>query len=119
MIQQPQGLGHNGNMKKVSLNTEKIKAFLAQKIAEYWDGKTVTVSGGVGAHWSDFAYYEREREVTDPETGEVTTETYQQRDRVPGTHDKVTAIVGTIHATANGTSITFNIDYQVTIANVE
>ena len=106
-------------MKKVSLNTEKIKTFLAQKIAEYWDGRTVTVSGGVGAHWSDFAQYEREREVTDPETGEVTTETYIQRDRVPGTHDKVSAIVGTIHATANGTSINFIIDYQVTISNME
>lgn len=105
-------------MKKISLNTEKVKSFLAQKIAEYWDGKTVTVSGGVGSHWSDFAYYEREREVTDPETGEVTTETYQQRDRVPGTHDKVTAINGTIHATANGSSINFIIDYQVTIANI-
>lgn len=105
-------------MKKISLNTQKVKSILAQKIAEYWDGRTVTISGGVGSHWSDFVYYEREKEVTDPETGEVTTETYQQRDRVPGTHDKVTAINGTIHATANGTSITFIIDYQVTIANM-
>ena len=105
-------------MKKVSLNTEKVKTFLAQKIAEYWDGRTVTVSGGVGSHWSDFAYYEREREVTDPETGEVTTETYQQRDRVPGTHDRIDAITGTIHATANGTTIEINIDYQVSIGNM-
>ena len=105
-------------MKKLSLNTEKIKAFLAQKIAEYWDGRTVTVSGGVGSHWSDFAYYEREREITDPETGEVTTETYQQRDRVPGTHDRIDAITGTIHATANGTTIEISIEYQVSIGNM-
>lgn len=105
-------------MKKVSLNAEKVKSILAKKIAEYWDGKTVTVSGGVGAHWSDFAYYEREREVTDPETGEVTTETYQQRDRVPGTHNRVTAINGTIHATANGTTIEIIVEYQVTIGNM-
>ena len=105
-------------MKKVSLNTEKLKSFLAQKIADYWDGRNVTVSGGVGSHWSDFAYYEREREVTDPETGEVTTETYQQRDRVPGTHDRINAITGIIHATANGTTIEIIIDYQVTIGNM-
>ena len=105
-------------MKQVTVNTEKLNQVLIQKIAAYWDGREVNVSGGVGAHWSDFDYYEREREVTDPETGEVTTETYQQRDRVPGTHDKITAIHGIIHATANGNNITFNIDYQVTIGNI-
>lgn len=105
-------------MKNISLNAEKVKSFLAQKIAEYWDGRNVTVSGGVGAHWSDFAYYEREREVTDPETGEVTTETYQQRDRVPGTHDRINAITGIIHATANGTTIEIIIEFQVSIGNI-
>lgn len=106
-------------MLSVTIQEEKVTQLLIQKIADYWNGRTVTVSGGVGAHWSDFAYFEREREVTDPETGEVTTETYQQRDRVPGTHDKITAITGIIHATANGNSITFNIEYQVTIGNIE
>ena len=113
-------------MKQVTVNTDKINEVLIQKIAAYWDGREVNVSGGVGAHWSDFDMYEREREVTeevtDPETGETTTntytETYQQRDRVPGTHDKITAIHGIIHATANGNNITFNIDYQVTIGNI-
>ena len=79
---------------------------------------SVTVSGGVGSHWSDFAYYEREREITDPETGEVTIETYQQRDRVPGTHDRIDAITGIIHATANGTTIEITIEYQVSIGNI-
>lgn len=106
-------------MFSVTIQEEKVTQLLIQKIADYWNGRTVTVSGGVGAHWSDFAYFEREREVTDPDTGEVTTETYQQRDRVPGTHDKITAITGIIHATANGNSITFNIEYQVTIGNIE
>lgn len=105
-------------MFSVTIQEEKVTQLLIQKIADYWNGRTVTVSGGVGAHWSDFAYFEREREVTDPDTGEVTTETYQQRDRVPGTHDKITAITGIIHATANGNSITFNIEYQVTIGNM-
>ena len=113
-------------MLSVTIQEEKVTQLLIQKIAEYWNGRTVTVSGGVGAHWSDFDYYEREREVTeevtDPETGETSTntytETYQQRDRVPGTHDKITAITGIIHATANGNSITFNIEYQVTIGNM-
>lgn len=105
-------------MRHVSINGEKIREYLAQKIAEYWDGRTVTVSGGVGSHWSDFAYYEREREVTDPETGEVTIETYQQRDRVPGTHDRIDAITGIIHASANGTTIEISIEYQVSIGNI-
>lgn len=106
-------------MLSVTIKEEKVTEVLIQKIADYWNGRTVTVSGGVGAHWSDFDYFQREREVTDPETGEVTTETYQQRDRVPGTYDKITAITGIIHATANGNSITFNIEYQVTIGNIE
>ena len=105
-------------MRHVSINGEKIREYLAQKIAEYWNGRNVTVSGGVGSHWSDFAYYEREREVTDPETGETITETYQQRDRVPGTHDRINAITGTIHATANGTTIEISIEYQVSIGNI-
>lgn len=102
----------------VTLNEERIKEKIAQKIADYWDGREITVSGGVGAHWSDFEYIEVEQEVTDPDTGESTTETVQKRERVKGTHDSVSAITGIIHATANGANVNFTIEYFITISNI-
>lgn len=106
-------------MQQVTVKEDKIKEFLAREIAAYWNNRPVSISGGVGAHWSDFAMYERICEETDPETGEVVTKPCMIRDRVPGTHDEITAINGVIHATASGGDITFTIDYQVTIGNIE
>lgn len=106
-------------MSQVTVKTDKLNEVLVREIAAYWNNKTVTVSGGVGAHWSDFAMYERTCEETDPETGEVVTKPCMIRDRVPGTHDEITAISGVIHAIASGNNITFTIDYQVTIGNID
>lgn len=102
----------------ISIREDRVAEILAQKIAEYWNGRTITASGG--AQWSDFDLYERTRQVTDPETGEVTTETYYQRDRVPGTHDRVNngSVVGVIQATANGPTVEINIVYNIQITNV-
>ena len=82
---------------QVTVNEEKIKQRIAQKIVEYWNGRTVTVSGGVGAHWSDWS--------------DATT-------RGPGSHDKVTAIEGVIQASLNGNSIDFQINYTISIQNI-
>ena len=89
-------------MKKVRLNEAKIRQYLAQKIAEYWDGKIINVPVPSGAQWSDF--------YIDPATN--------TRERVPGTFDKVTDITGVIEATAQGEQVTFHIVYSVTITNV-
>lgn len=86
-------------MKTIRINEEKIKHYLAQKVAEYWDGKIINVSVPSGAQWSDF--------YIDPETN--------KRERVPGTFDKVTDITGIINATAQGNSVSFHIIYTVTI----
>lgn len=104
--------------KLISLREDKVAEILAQKIAAYWNGKTITATGS--AQWSDFDAYERTRTVTDPETGETTTETYLQRDRVPGTFDKVNNgnVVGVIQATANGPTVEINIVYNIQITNV-
>lgn len=99
----------------ISIREDRVAEILAQKIAEYWNGRTITASGG--AQWSDFDLYERTRQVTDPETGEVSTETYYQRDRVPGTFDGVGSVIGTITATANGPTVTIDIHYIVNVVN--
>ena len=93
--------------KTVTINEEKINRILAQKIAEYWNGREIEVSGGVGSQWSDWE-------------GEINEEdgTWKNRKRVQGTHDRVQAIIGTIHATANGSTVVFNITYNIQIANV-
>lgn len=82
---------------QVTVNEEKIKQRIAQKIVEYWNGRTVTVSGGVGAHWSDWS---------------------DATHRVEGTHDQVAAIDGVITASLNGNSIDFQVDYTITIQNI-
>lgn len=89
-------------MKKVYINESKIRQYLAQKIAEYWDGKIINVAVPSGAQWSDF--------YIDPATN--------TRQRVPGSFDKVTDITGVIEATAQGEQVTFHIVYNVTITNV-
>lgn len=89
----------------VTIKEDAIKERIAQKIAEYWNGRTVTVSGGVGASWSDWY-------------GENWGQEGGVRKRVPGTRDRVSAITGTIHATASGDTVTINIDYQVQIQNI-
>lgn len=89
-------------MKKVRFNDVKIRQYIAQKIADYWNGKVINVPVPSGAQWSDF--------YIDPESG--------TRQRVPGTFDKVTEIVGNIEATAQGESISFNVIYTITITNV-
>lgn len=104
--------------KLISIREDKVAEILAQKIAAYWNGKTITATGS--AQWSSFDGYERTRTVTDPETGETRTETYLQRDRVPGTFDKVHqgSVVGVIQATANGPTVEINIVYNIQITNV-
>ena len=89
-------------MKTVRINEEKIKHYLAQKIADYWDGRTISIAVPSGAQWSDF--------YIDPETN--------TRERVPGTFDKVTDVTGVIHATAHADSVSFHIVYTVTIDTV-
>lgn len=89
----------------VTIKEDAIKERIAQKIAEYWNGRTVAVSGGVGAQWSDWY-------------GENWGQEGGVRKRVEGTHDRVSSITGTIRATANGGSVTINIDYQIQIENV-
>ena len=93
--------------KFISINQEKVAQVLAQKIAEYWNGKEIPVSGGVGSTWRDWKA-----------TGWDEQGNWTGRAGVPGTVDKVSAITGTIHATANGETVTINIDYQVQIQNI-
>ena len=89
-------------MKTVHINEEKLKHYLAEKIADYWDGKTISIAVPSGAQWSDF--------YIDPTTN--------TRERVPGTFDKVTDITGIINASAQGNSVSFHIVYTVTIDTV-
>ena len=83
--------------KKVTVNEDKIRQRIAQKIVEYWNGRAVTVSGGVGSYWSDWA---------------------DATHRVEGTHDQVEAINGVIQATLNGNSIDFQVNYTISIKNI-
>lgn len=96
----------------ITINEEKVKNFIIQKIAEYWNGRTVAVSGGVGARWSDHEW--KWVKETDKTTGEVTCKRVSKR--VPGTHKVVSAITGIISATVVGDNrISFSVDYQITI----
>lgn len=88
-------------MKRVNINEERLIRHLTQKIADYWNGKIINVTVPSGAYWSDFAYNAE-----------------GIRDRVAGTHDKVTAIVGEISAIPNGDSINFHITYNINIQNI-
>jgi hypothetical protein len=92
---------------KVKANEQKILERLAQKIAEYWNGKTINVSVPGGAHWSD---WESASTTTDEQGNTVST----GRKRVDGTYTQVTSIVGYISARAVGTNVVINIDYQIT-----
>lgn len=92
---------------KVSVNEQKILERLAEKIADYWDGKTINVIVPANAHWSD---WEPESTSTDEQGNPVAT----GRKRVDGTYTQVTSIVGTISARASGTNVVINIDYQIT-----
>jgi hypothetical protein len=38
----------------VTIKEDAIRERIAQKIADYWNGRTVKVSGGVGSEWSDW-----------------------------------------------------------------
>lgn len=91
----------------VTIKEDAIKERIAQKIAEYWNGRTVAVSGGVGSTWRDWKA-----------TGWDDEGNWTGRTGVPGTVDRVSAITGTIRATANGASVTIEIDYQVQIQNI-
>ncbi len=91
---------------KVKANEQKILERLAQKIAEYWNGKTINVSVPSGAHWSD---WEPASTSTDEQGNPVST----GRKRVEGTYTQVSNITGYISARATGTNIVINIDYQI------
>ena len=91
---------------KVKANEQKILERLAQKIAEYWNGKTIDVSVPGGAHWSD---WEPASTSTDDQGNTVST----GRKRVDGTYTQVSNITGYISARASGTNIVINIVYQI------
>lgn len=96
----------------VRVNEQKILERLAEKIAEYWDGRTINVAVPSNAHWSD---WEPASTSTDEQGNTVST----GRKRVAGTHDRVSSIVGVISARAIGTDLTINIDYYVTTTTIE
>lgn len=87
----------------VTINENTARKAIAQKVADYFDGKSVTVTGGVGAQWSDYRWVDGKPGVSE---------------RVPGTHDRVTNIDGTIAATATDTGVNLCITYTIGIANV-
>lgn len=79
----------------LSLNEQKIKEKLAQKIADYWNGRTIEATGANGVQWSSWKSSET-----------------NWRYRAPGTWDRVSQVIGVIHATASGDTVSFNITYQ-------
>lgn len=87
----------------VTINESTARKAIAQAVADYFNGKSVTVTGGVGAQWSDYRWVDGKPGVSE---------------RVPGTHDRVTGISGIIHATATDGSVEIRIDYQIQITNV-
>lgn len=83
----------------VQVNEDAILKRFVEKLAEYWDGRTIPVTykdNAPNPEWSD-----------GDENG----------NRVPGTWDAITSIVGTINATASGTDLKIDIVYEVTIEN--
>lgn len=99
----------------ITINEDKVKNFIIQKIADYWNGRYITVTAPSGAHWSDFAMYWIEENVTDPETGETSKQCVQRRKRVPGTHVGVASAVGEISTQVINDKIHFTIDYTVAL----
>ena len=89
----------------ITINEEKVKNFIIQKIADYWNGRMITVTPPSGAYWSDFAYYWVE------EDGQCV----QRRKRVPGTHVGVASAVGEISTQVINDKIHFTIDYTVAL----
>lgn len=83
----------------VTVNEDKMREFIAQKVAEYYNGKSVTVTGGVGEQWSGWV-----------PAGDGNW------DREPGTFKRITGVTGTINASASGSKVTITIDYQVQMA---
>lgn len=93
---------------KVRANEQKILERLAEKIAEYWDGKTINVAVPSNAKWRD---YEPASTSTDDQGNTVST----GRVPVEGSGKKVSSIVGTISAKAAGTDVVIEITYQMNI----
>jgi hypothetical protein len=85
--------------KTIYMDDDAIVKRLVEKIAAYWNGKKIraTYTGARTPEWSD-----------GDENG----------NRVPGTHDMIESIVGTISAKASGTNLEIEIEYEVTIQNV-
>lgn len=94
---------------RITINETAIKERLAQKIAEYWNGRTIPVTVPGNAYWSDW-----EPSSVTNEDGSVTS---TGRQRVPGTYDAVTDITGYITAVAVGVTVHINITYAVTVTN--
>lgn len=86
--------------KHVYFNEQLLLERIAKEVAAYWNGKPVPVTGGVGSEWSDWR---------DSITGSG------QRVRVPGTKKRISAVNGTIRATANGSTVTIEVLYTVVI----
>lgn len=91
----------------VTVNEEKMREVIAQAVVDYYNGKQVNVSGGVGVQWSGFTYTEWD------ENGNPI-----KADRTPGTWKKINAINGTISASRNGTNVKLDIDYVVQLATL-
>lgn len=88
----------------VTMNEEKIRQVIAEKIAAMYDGNAVQfMADGIGSQWSDWRYI---------------SGSSGPAERVPGTWYRVTGVSGTIHATANNGEVEIHIDYQIQVANV-
>lgn len=86
--------------KQVYFDDSQLPDRIVKAVADYLNGKPVPVSGGVDSAWSDW------RDSIDGKSGRV---------RVPGTKKRISAITGTISATANGSSLKIDIIYSVKI----
>jgi hypothetical protein len=89
-----------GTGKQVYFDASPLPERIVKAVADYLNGKSVPVSGGVGAAWSDW------RDSIDGSGRRV---------RVPGSKRHITAIDGVISATANGTKLKIDIIYSVKI----
>ena len=77
---------------EITINETKVKQFLIQKIAAYWNGKTITITPPSGAHWSDHEW-KWVKEIDAQTNLEVCV---RRSKRVPGTHRRVTSCKGVI-----------------------
>lgn len=91
----------------VTVNEEKMRNAVLDALVDSLNEKTINVSGAVGAAWSGFYYTEWDEE------GNPT-----KAERTPGTHKKITGIVGEIDASRNGTNINVDITYTVQLATL-